>query len=69
MIYWYAPRLRPPAFGGMPPEPHPQALPIVQRMFPGQSFPAWAYAEKLPADLVDSFDLTLVAEKEGEESE
>ena len=56
-VYWYAPKLRPPAFGGMPPAP--QALPLLQRMLPGQKFHAWAYAERLPAELVDRFDLDL----------
>ena len=67
-VYWYAPRLRPPAFGGMPREP--KALPVLQRMFPGQRFHAWAYAERLPAEVVERFDLALVEiEFSGGESE
>lgn len=58
-IYWYAPKLRPPAFGGMPQEP--KSLPLVQRKFWGVSFPAWAYDKRLPREIVDRYALSLVA--------
>lgn len=56
--YWYAPQLRPPAFGGMPSAFKP--MPERERMFDGQRFAAWAYAEELPKEAVEHFTLKLV---------
>ena len=56
--YWYAPQLRPPAFGGMP--SIPESLPVPQVMFPGQRFHAWAYEREIPVELVEHFTLKLV---------
>ena len=58
VIYWYAPKLRPPAFGGIPSTP--KALPLLQKKYPSQRFHAWAYAAALPKDVVERFDLHLV---------
>ncbi len=57
-IYWYAPQLRPPSFGGMPREP--KALPIVEQFFYKQKFPALAYSQELNDDVIERFDLKLV---------
>ena len=57
-IYWYAPQLRPPEWGGMP--RIPEALRIKSMKFPGEMFEAWAYENELPSDVVEHFDLKLV---------
>ena len=55
-IYWYAPQLRPPSFCTMP----KGDFIAVQKMLPGQTFPAWAYDHELKADDVEHLTLKLV---------
>ena len=55
-IYWYTSLLRPPSFATMPKGDFIE----VQRIFPGYSFPAWAYDRELSANDVSHLSLKLV---------